>query len=103
MFYYPGLHTNLMADAGIYILITVCLIHCSVPIYSGFIVDRPFLRDMTPTRCAGPEHPSNLAPHENAIYMLACTSCMSVLLLCIFVYVLFPFLLLVFPPCTCVP
>jgi len=35
MFYYPGLHTKLMADAGIYILITVCLIHCSVPVYSG--------------------------------------------------------------------
>src|SRR5256714_10259237 len=80
MFYYPGLHTNLMADAGIYILITVCLIHCSVPVYSGFTVDRPFLRDTTPTRCAGPEHPSNSAPLENGIYMLACTSCTSVLL-----------------------
>jgi hypothetical protein len=50
-------------------------------------VDRPFLRDTTPTHRAGPEHPSNPAPHENGIYMLACILCTSVLLLCVCVCV----------------
>ena len=69
-----------MADAGIYIPITVCLIHCSGPLYSGSSLPEGY--DAT-----GPDHPSNLAPHENGIYMLACVSCTSVLLLCVCVYV----------------
>jgi hypothetical protein len=48
--YYPGLHTNLMADAGNYILMTVYMTLSSFP----FTVDRPFLRDTTPARRAGP-------------------------------------------------
>jgi hypothetical protein len=34
IFYYPGLHTELTADAGIYIRITISDTF-SVPIYSG--------------------------------------------------------------------
>ena len=40
-FYYPGLHTESTADAGIYIPITAYMTPCLCP----FTVDRPFLRD----------------------------------------------------------
>jgi hypothetical protein len=40
-FYYPGPHTELTADAGIYIPIATHMTPCLCP----FTVDRPFLRD----------------------------------------------------------
>ena len=89
--YYPGLHTNLMADAGNYIVMTVYMTLSLFP----FTVDRTFLRDTTPARCAGPGYLSKSCLHENSIFMLACTSYIS----WDYYYALsLPFLPLVFPP-----
>jgi hypothetical protein len=56
-FYYPGPHTELTADAGIYIPIATHMTPCLCP----FTVDRPFLRD-TSQRGACASHVLLLLP-----------------------------------------
>jgi hypothetical protein len=71
--YYPGLHTNLMADAGNYMLMTVYMTLSLFP----FTVDRPFLRDTAsaprwpwvPLKILLPMRMASVCSHAHRMYL----------------------------------